>query len=656
MSEAKGNGAMWPITSPLWSLGALGVAVLFFVVACWERYAFLWTPLERYYLVARVKSWYLEGPFGTNAGSYNLLYVVDQRGQSRLALPDEIATIKRPDGKTAYQLTDVGLSHGWVKPVFRITDCNEERLHNWLEGAVYRNHPLSSQFEWAGGISLGVFLLLLVFAGRKDRQRALALLRGKRLSGSELVSTSGFNRKMWKRKKLQGDLVDGIMFPDAGQNWLRKNLDAYASCGVRIPREREQMHWLMLGDSGYGKTTAIRHVLSQVQGRKEAAIVYDPSGDLVAQFYRPERGDILLNPLDARCPFYALGDEIENEAEALTLAKSLFPDREHENHFFVDAPRRIIAHLLQLNPTPEELVFWLSHRAEIDRRVRGTELEAMIDVQAPAQRMGVLASLNMVASALKLLPREEVSPVRFSTKAWAKKRKGWIFLTSTPETRESLRPLISLWVDLLVLRIMSTKAGRDRKTWFVVDELASLQRLPQLPTAMTEIRKANCCMVLGLQGKAQLDALYGCVSESMISQTATKLFFKTSEPDAAEWVSRSIGKVEYLRYQESRTDGAQHESAGTQRTIVPEPLVLDSDITGLEPLECYIRHGRYAVQMDMRYLDLPQREEPFQPRELSAHVADQNNNGDISAESTQSSPVQQFGSTATAHQTMSFFE
>ena len=69
-----------------------------------------------------------------------------------------------------------------------------------------------------------------------------------------------------------------------------------------------------------------------------------------------------------------------------------------------------------------------------------------------------------------------------------------------------------------------------RKTWFVLDELASLQRLPQLTTAVTENRKSNNPMVLGFQGKAQVEALYGHVAEAMLSQPATKIFLKTSEP------------------------------------------------------------------------------------------------------------------------------
>ena len=59
---------------------------------------------------------------------------------------------------------------------------------------------------------------------------------------------------------------------------------------------------------------------------------------------------------------------------------------------------------------------------------------------------------------------------------WSQERRGWLFLTSKPTMRERLQPLMSLWLDLLVLRLMNEGGSGARKTWFVLDELATLQR------------------------------------------------------------------------------------------------------------------------------------------------------------------------------------
>ena len=158
-----------------------------------------------------------------------------------------------------------------------------------------------------------------------------------------------------------------------------------------------------------------------------------------------------------------------------------------------------------------------------------------------------------------------------------------------------------------------------RKTWFVLDELASLQHLPQLKTAVTENRKSNNPMVLGFQGKAQVEALYGHVAEAMLSQPATKIFLKTSEPHASEWISKAIGEIEIERFRESRTVGRfPTNSQNEQRDITREPLVMSSEVAGLDPLHGYLKHGNLVVRMRFPYLELPNNARKFVERKMTS--------------------------------------
>jgi type IV secretory pathway TraG/TraD family ATPase VirD4 len=381
----------------------------------------------------------------------------------------------------------------------------------------------------------------------------------------------------------------------------------------------ERNHILIMGDTGTGKSTLIRRILLQIEERGETAIVYDPALDYTPEFYRPERGDAILNPLDQRMPYWSPGDELLHPAEALTLATSLFPDRRNGNPFFVESPRKIFAHLLTFHPTPEQLAWWMCHEEEIDRRVKGTPYAAMIDRLAPAQRSGVLASLNMVADSLKLLPAETEATARWSAVEWSKNRQGWLFLTSTPETRERLLPLTCLWLDMLVLRLMNKDEPNSRKVWFVLDELATLQRLPQLHTAVTENRKSNNPVVLGFQGRSQLETRYGHEAEAMLSQPATKIFLRTSEPNAAEWISRTIGGVEIERLKESRSIGqlgSQRKTTSHNNERQIEPLVMDSEISGLANLHGYLKSENLVVRMSFPIIALPNRHRGYIQRPM----------------------------------------
>ncbi len=144
----------------------------------------------------------------------------------------------------------------------------------------------------------------------------------------------------------------------------------------------------------------------------------------------------------------------------------------------------------------------------------------------------------------------------------------------------------------------------QKPVWFVIDELASLQKLPQLHTAITENRKSKNPIVLGFQGKSQLEVIYGHLAEVILSQPATKIFMKTAEPKAAEWISEAIGKVEIERLKETKFDGSRSGKNFTVDRQV-EPLVMGSEISGLDDRHAYLKLGNAVARFAFDYLDLP---------------------------------------------------
>jgi hypothetical protein len=595
----------WPNPKPAWMMAASLLAVLSVTAICAYRYAYVLTPLQRFYLTTYIRSG-LRAGIGFKTGRYALLNVVDKKG-SRLALNEEVMPVKIATGESIFALTETAMQLGDRRLVWQQGQYNNAGLHAFLDHWIYRDQTLLDFLRPALFGGLGVFFVSLLLAIPNDAARARARKEGRRLKGPELVTVREFNRR---------NRSDGIGFPQT--RTLKQRMLGRMPI-LRLPRSVEPSHILIMGDTGTGKSTLIRNILVQIEERGETAIVYDPALDYTLEFYSPERGDAILNPLDARMPYWSPGEELKHDAEALTLAASLFPDRHNENPFFVEGPRKIFAHLLTFRPSPQELAYWMCHEEEIDRRVKGTEYAAMIDRQAPAQRSGVLASLNMIADTLKLLPSEKETTTRWSAAEWSQQRKGWLFLTSTPETRKRLIPLTSLWLDTLVLRLMNQGQTSSRKVWFVLDELASLQRLPQLHTAITENRKSNNPVVLGFQGRSQLETRYGHEAEAMLSQPATKIFLRTSECRAAEWISKTIGEVEIERLRESRSSGQSGQQRNTKSYNLErqvEPLVMASEISGLADLRGYLKKGNLVVRMNFPFIEVPTKQPKYIERQI----------------------------------------
>jgi hypothetical protein len=582
---------------PVYSFGAVFVSIVVAGLCIYLHLAFAMTPLQRYYL-----SCYLEtGVLSTmrQTSDYQLVTVADRQHHTRPVTEADVQPgfTAQPIGKPIPLALSEAAHASGVVLLYRGAKANYQNrpLHDYLRRFVYDRKTFLAIFGvplWSG---LAAFLFQLPFAVRKDVQRLREMKYGRLLKGPVLVSPKGFNRA------IKGD---GVGFRTTESKDL-----------MRIPQRAEGQHIELMGDTGTGKTRLIMQLLLQIRERGHSAIVYDPACEFVQRFYDPKT-DIILNPLDARCPYWGPSEELRRRAEAKAIAASLYqPTTDKKGEFFTETPQKIFAHLLTFGPSPQELVEWMANPDEIDRRVQNTEMAMMIAKGAQQQRNGVLASLGLIADSLRMLPKKETAESHWSATEWTEHRTGWIFLTSKPSEREALRPLHSLWIDLLVLRLLNEPRQSQHPVWFVLDELASLQRLPQLHTAITENRKSKNPLVLGFQGKAQLEMIYGHLAEVMLSQPTTKIFLRTTEPKAAEWVSNAIGKIEIERLRETHSTGLR---AGNNFTIERqvEPLVLDSEVSGLPDKHAFLKLGNHVARFSFEYRNIPATQPAFVPRPL----------------------------------------
>jgi energy-coupling factor transporter ATP-binding protein EcfA2 len=610
----------WPRHTPAFTLLVCLLALIGGALVFAWQYKTRWTPLERYYFQDYFRTAHLatpRNPYFRPARTWEVLVIRYSR-RERFAVDSEVEPVilSALTGRkaAAFRLTPLAVVNGARGLQFEPLRLDDNRFHAWLAQWIYSGRSLWQLFRTPWYAGLLILAIGLPFAIRKDRAQARKRREGLPLKGANVVSRSHYHRACrW---------FTGMGWLTAGRAslWEWLYLPKAERRIVRIARRHEREHILLVGDTGSGKSSLIRQILRQVRDRKETAIVYDPAREYLPEFYDPDRGDVILNPLDARMPYWSPSDEIPHHAEAETLAKSLYPDRDREYRFFVESPRKLFAHLLMYRPTPEELCQWIAEAdPEIDIRVARTPLEEFIAKRAPQQRSGVLSGLERVSNAFGLLPPETSNGRRWTATEWAQERKGWLFLTSTPETRERLRPLLSLWLDFLVLRLTAQTGYAQRPVWVILDELASLDVLPTLPLALAESRKSNTRLVIGFQGRSQVEARYGQEAEAMLSQPRTRIFLRTGEPRAAEWVSKCIGEseTEHVREGRSQNDWSVRSSTNATLDRRTEMAILASEIENLEDLAGYFQTPGCTLKLSFTFLQPESLHQPLIWRDVS---------------------------------------
>jgi type IV secretory pathway TraG/TraD family ATPase VirD4 len=406
--------------------------------------------------------------------------------------------------------------------------------------------------------------------------------------------------------------------------------DGVAIGDLPTPRRQESQHFLISGAPGTGKSTAIRSILRQVERRGELAVVLDPECEYVPEFYRPERGDLILNPLDARCPSWLPWFELMPGSEGMdaeALAAALVPDPPNTfsqggaDFFFRQSARTLIVGLLSAvkSRDPRDIPRLLGlPRYQLKDALKGTPAEALIDPGAHEQGAGIVATAFNATSSFRHLPH--AAELSWSALEWGHTGHGWLFLSSTEESREAALPLQSIWLDCIVHRLMAAEEDRHKQVWIVADELPVLKRQAELETLVVRGRKRGLCAVLGFQAITQLRAIYGHdQTATLAAAPATKLILRTGEVETARWSSAQIGEREVVR-REVGQSLQRHNGFTIHPHRQVESAVLPSEIQMLPPFEGYLCiAGHHRARVRIPYLAPVRRQPGFMRRTEEAY-------------------------------------
>ncbi len=474
----------------------------------------------------------------------------------------------------------------------------------FVQEAVMHLDEAARRSLWAGLIA---WLLSAIGAMIWLKRRGEAYTADKTIKGDRLSDVPAV-KKLIRKQRLTSDLVFGVE-------------------KLPLPRLAELQHILVHGTTGTGKSTVIKALLDHIRRRGERAIVYDKSCNLVSQFYQPEH-DRLLNPLDQRGADWNIWRECRDKTDFENLAAALIPmAASAQDPFWVNAARTIFAAAAfrcRQDPHPRILPLLRSlltaDIGQLQSLLRGTEAESLMSEKTEKTAISIKSVLATYLKSLCYI-HDDTDP--FSIRQWIQDDRSseWLFISSTGDRHESLKPLITAWLDIAINALLSLPENPERRIWVILDELGSLQQLPYLTSALAEARKFGGCFVVGIQSAAQLAKTYGFEGGREISSLLnTRFLFRAPDPEMAQWSARNLGETTIEEVREGMSYGANsiRDGVSIQRVEVQKPVVPAAEILRLNNLTCYVRlPGSYPITLlHMPYICRSTQQTPFILREF----------------------------------------
>jgi type IV conjugative transfer system coupling protein TraD len=405
------------------------------------------------------------------------------------------------------------------------------------------------------------------------------------------------------KKQITSKFIRGYKFLDARKLTTVIAKDRRAS-DIKIDtfpllKNSELQHILVHGTTGTGKSQLIMKILDALKKRGDRVIIYDKGCAFISHYY-DDNQDVILNPFDSRCPSWDLWSEVSALADFDNMAESLIPMHGETDPFWVNAARTVFAETakkVSLEPEPSlaKLLNLLicDDFPKLEAYLQGTAASTLVSSKAEKTAISIRSVMTTYLKALTPL-LDNTSAFKFSIKDYIVNpdSKGWLFISSSGNNHASLKPLISMWLALASLSLLSLTPDSKRRIWLICDELPSLHKLPQLAETIAEVRKFGGCFLLGMQSVAQLHQIYGHEgAKALFDLLNTRFFFRSASFELAKIVSSELGEEDISEARENYSYGANsmRDGISLSEQRVTRPIVSPSEILQLKNLECFVR-------------------------------------------------------------------
>jgi len=381
---------------------------------------------------------------------------------------------------------------------------------------------------------------------------------------------------------------------------------------IRIPKSRESEHIFIGGSTGAGKSQTLSWMIDSILNRGDKSLIFDIKGDYSSQLISPDSAErrrnkcFLVAPWDVRSIQWNIAKDITTEIDADAFAAAFIPLTGKEtNPYFVQAAQDVLSGILiymmrrcGTNWSWKDLSDTLADPRKIHSCLQSighaaTQHVQLDDSGSPSpQSQGVLGSIRAPLKSLDTIAGywSEPAGIPIVSSFLNDSVKGvTLVLAARPDMTEVATPLISGLLALMMRKGLALPDSKNRRVWFVMDELGALPKISKLVDLITLGRSKGLCLIAGTQDLGRLESVYGKEQvQTISSQFGTHLIGRLGDESTATWAAKLFGqqRIERLQISENQqnayTGGLAYQPAvSTTWQQSDKAALLDSDFLHL---------------------------------------------------------------------------
>ena len=437
---------------------------------------------------------------------------------------------------------------------------------------------------------LFIFFGMLFF--KKAKERSEKLLEEKYIEGSRYLNILEVLKKYCEKRNISFSSLDK-------EKKLKEKLANEYNCelaGVPLLKRSECAHVLIPGASRKGKSQLFRNVIFKAKemskNKKARGLITDEKGEWLSKTYDENSGDLIFNPADARSLKWNIFNDIDNIIDIENYVNWLIPTNE-KDPFWTNSAQEILKNIL---------IYLFVNDKKTNKDLRET-------LDLGSKELYILISNSLNSNAAEMLTKEDsyrtfrtymkfidfIEDGDFSIKKWVREaRSGFIYITINNKTKALLKPILTLFVNVVSSEILSSKDNYnpDERTYLFLEEFTSLAKLTIIIDLLKLSGSKGCSVWLVFQDFSHIEKIYSKEDRlSIINNCSSLVCLGLNEPESADFFSKKIGETIVQEAQLNHSIGLaiNRDGVSIQEKKDKKRLVSESDIINLEKLHCYVK-------------------------------------------------------------------